>query len=322
MKDRFDREIDYLRISLTDRCNLRCIYCMEEEEDFFKKEELLKDEEIIKIVKVFAKLGIKKVRLTGGEPLVRANILNLIKKIYDVEGIESIYITTNGINLKPMVKDLKSYGVKGVNISLDTLDQDKYKKMTRIGTLDKVLDSIRECLKYDIKVKINTVLIEGLNKDEIFDLINITKENNINLRFIELMPIGIGSKFKGVTTAEIKDIIGKELTYKREEKTEKLNGPATYIKIEGYKGKIGFISAMSECFCSECNRIRVTSEGFLKTCLHFNYGIDLKKILRREDSMDKLMEVIEKSIFNKPEKHNFNEMGKDRELKFMNKIGG
>lgn len=322
MKDRFDREIDYLRISLTDRCNLRCIYCMEEEEDFFKKEELLKDEEIIKIVKAFAKLGIKKVRLTGGEPLVRANILNLIKNIYDVEGIESIYITTNGINLKPMVKDLKVYGVKGVNISLDTLNPDKYKEMTRIGTLDKVLDSIRECLKYDIKVKINTVLIEGLNKDEIFDLINITRENNINLRFIELMPIGIGSKFKGVTTAEIKDIIGKELKYKNVEKEEKLNGPATYIKIEGYKGKVGFISAMSECFCSECNRIRVTSEGFLKTCLHFNYGIDLKKILRREGSIEKLMEVIEKSIFNKPEKHNFNKMGKDRELKFMNKIGG
>jgi len=322
MKDRFDREIDYLRISLTDRCNLRCIYCMEEDEDFFNKEELLKDEEIIKIVKAFAKLGIKKVRLTGGEPLVRTNILNLIKEIYDVEGIESIYITTNGINLKDMVKDLKAYGVKGVNISLDTLNQDRYKEITRIGTLDKVLDSIRECLKYDIKVKINTVLIEGLNKDEIFDLINITKEKDINLRFIELMPIGIGSKFKGVTTAEIKEIIGRNLTYKNVEKEEKLNGPATYIKIEGYKGKIGFISAMSECFCGECNRIRVTSEGFLKTCLHFNYGIDLKKILRREDSMDKLMEVIEKSVFNKPEKHNFNKMGKDRELKFMNKIGG
>lgn len=322
MKDRFDREIDYLRISLTDRCNLRCIYCMEEEEDFFEKEELLKDEEIIKIVKAFAKLGIKKVRLTGGEPLVRSYILNLIKNIYDVEGVESIYITTNGINLKPMVKDLKAYGVKGVNISLDTLNQDKYKKMTRIGTLEKVLDSIRECLKYDIKVKINTVLIEGLNKDEIFDLINITRENNINLRFIELMPIGIGGKFKGVTTAEIKEIIGKELKYKNVEKEEKLNGPATYIKIEGYKGKVGFISAMSECFCGECNRIRVTSEGFLKTCLHFNYGIDLKKVLRREDSMDELMKVIKKSILNKPEKHNFNKMGKDRELKFMNKIGG
>ena len=322
MKDRFDREIDYLRISLTDRCNLRCIYCMEEDEDFFKKEVLLKDEEIIKIVKVFARLGIKKIRLTGGEPLVRPNILNLIKSIYDVEGIESIYITTNGINLKPIVKDLKFYGVKGVNISLDTLDNDKYKKITRLGTLDKVLDSIRECLKYDIKVKINTVLIEDLNKDEIFDLINITKENNISLRFIELMPIGIGSKFKGVSTATIKEIIGKELKYKKVEIEEKLNGPATYIKIDGYKGKVGFISAMSECFCSECNRIRVTSEGFLKTCLHFNYGIDLKKMLRREDSMDKLIEVIEKSIFNKPEKHNFNKIGKDRELKFMNKIGG
>lgn len=322
MKDKFNREIDYLRISLTDRCNLRCIYCMEEDEDFFEKEEILKDEEIIKVVKSFARLGVKKIRLTGGEPLVRNNILELIKNIYEIKGIEEIYITTNGINLKPMVKELKSYGVKGVNISLDTLDHDKYKKITRVGNLDKVLESIKECLDYDIKVKINTVLIDNINSDEVFELINITKDNNIYLRFIELMPIGVGNKFKGITTSEIKKIIEGKLRYKNIDKEDGINGPATYIKIEGYKGQVGFISPMSECFCKDCNRIRLTSEGFLKACLHFNYGIDLKKILRKNDNLENLEDAIKKCIFNKPENHNFNKKDKDKELKFMNKIGG
>lgn len=322
MKDKFNREIDYLRISLTDRCNLRCIYCMEEEQDFFGKEEVLKDEEVIEIVKVFSKLGIKKIRLTGGEPLVRKNILELIRKIYDIQGIEEIYLTTNGINLKPMVKELKSYGVKGVNISLDTLDKDKYKRITRVGDLDKVLDSIRQCLDYDIKVKINTVLIDGINNDEIFDLIDLTKDENIYLRFIELMPIGVGEKFKGLSTLKIKNIIAEKLKYENSDKDKGINGPATYIKIEGHKGKIGFISPMSECFCKDCNRVRLTSEGFLKSCLHFNYGIDLKNILRSSKDLKKLEEAIEKCVFNKPENHNFNKKDENKELKFMNKIGG
>lgn len=214
MKDKYGREIDYLRISLTDKCNLRCAYCMEKDHnDFIHNDKLMTLDEILRVVKECASIGIKKVRLTGGEPLVREGIVDLIKNINKIPEIEEICLTTNGILLGDKVKELSENGLKRVNISLDTLKEDRFKEITRIGTLDKVLYSIEKCLENNVKVKINTVTLEDFNKDEILDLIDLACKNPIDLRFIELMPIGEGKKFKCVTNSEILEIIKKEKRY-------------------------------------------------------------------------------------------------------------
>ena len=323
MKDKFNREIDYLRISLTEACNLRCIYCMEEEGNtFFQEEDKLTKEEILKIVSASAKLGVKKIRLTGGEPLVRKDIVELMEGINDIKGIEGIYLTTNGILLEEKVEALKKAGLKGVNISLDSLKEEMFQSLTRLGILKKVLSAIDKCLELGIKVKLNTVMIKDKNDNEILDFVNLTRSKNIDVRFIELMPIGVGSKFKGISNEDILSLIKSNYGDLEEIRRDKDGGPASYIRLKNGKGKIGFISAISNCFCEDCNRIRLTSEGFLKQCLHFNYGIDLKKILRNGASEEEILNVIKNNIYNKPEKHLFMKKSEDKELKFMNQIGG
>ena len=323
MKDKFGREIDYLRVSVTDNCNLRCIYCMDEKGNkFLNKDEKLTDNEIYKVVKESAKLGIKKVRITGGEPLVRPGVVSLISKINNIEGIEEIYLTTNGILLADMIDELSKNGLKGVNISLDSLKEDRFNKLTRVGNLHKVLEAIDKAIALGIKVKLNTVIVNDINKDEIIDFVNLTKEKPIDVRFIELMPIGIAVNYKGATNEEVLKFITERYPNYEEVVRSKSGGPASYIKVNGAKGKIGFISAMSNCFCEECNRIRLTPEGFLKQCLHFDYGVDLKSMLRSGIKDDDLKKVIYENIYDKPEKHLFLEKSEHKELKFMNQIGG
>lgn len=322
MKDKFNREIDYLRISVADNCNLRCIYCMEENQNkFLKDNEKLTCDEIYKIVVNFAKVGIKKVRITGGEPLVRADIVNLIGKINKINGIDQIYLTTNGTLLLDKIEALVKNGLKGVNISLDSLREDRFKKLTRYDELSKVNAAIEKCIELGIKVKINIVLIDDINKDEIMDFVNLTFKRPIDVRFIELMPIGIGSKYKGVANEEVIELIKSKCSVKEVDKI-KSSGPANYLKVDGAIGKIGFISALSNCFCDECNRIRVTADGFLKQCLHFNYGVDLKSLIRKGISDEKLGLVLYNNIFNKPEKHLFMAKSPNKEIRFMNEIGG
>lgn len=323
MKDKFGREIDYLRVSVTDNCNLRCIYCMDEKENkFLKKDEKLTDDEIYRVVKESAALGIKKIRITGGEPLVRPGLANLIGRINNISGIEEIYLTTNGILLYDMLDNLAENGLKGVNISLDSLKEDRFNKLTRLGKLDKVLASIDKAISLGIKVKLNTVIVNDINKDEIMDFVNLTREKKIDVRFIELMPIGIAVNYKGVTNEEVINIINENCFEFEEVIRSKSGGPATYIKLKDSKGKVGFISAMSNCFCEDCNRIRLTPEGFLKQCLHFDYGVDLKSILREGVSDEELQKVIYNNIYDKPEKHLFLENSDHKEIKFMNQIGG
>lgn len=323
MKDKFGREIDYLRVSVTDNCNLRCIYCMDEKGNkFLNKDEKVTDDEIYKVVKESAKLGIKKVRITGGEPLVRPGVVSLISKINNTEGIEEIYLTTNGILLADMIDELSKNGLKGVNISLDSLKEDRFNKLTRVGNLHKVLEAIDKAIALGIKVKLNTVIVNDINKDEIIDFVNLTKEKPIDVRFIELMPIGIAVNYKGATNEEVLKVITERYPNYEEVVRSKSGGPASYIKVNGAKGKIGFISAMSNCFCEECNRIRLTPEGFLKQCLHFDYGVDLKSMLRSGIKDDDLKKVIYENIYDKPEKHLFLEKSEHKELKFMNQIGG
>ncbi|MBU3108559.1 GTP 3',8-cyclase MoaA [Clostridium gasigenes] len=323
MEDKYGRKIDYLRISVTDNCNLRCIYCMKENHnDFLSSDKKLTDNEIYRIVLESAKLGIKKIRFTGGEPLVRKDIMDLIGRINKIEGIEEIYLTTNGILLLDQVENLATNGVKGVNISLDSLKPDRFKTLTRRGELKKVLEVIDKCIEHNIKVKLNTVIIGDINQDEILDFVELTKQKAIDVRFIELMPIGQGKLFKPVKNTEILEIIKIEYKELAEINRNKSEGPAKYIRVNNSLGRVGFISAISNCFCDYCNRIRITPDGFLKQCLHWNYGVDLRTLIRNGISNEELNNIIKNNIYNKPEKHLFNEQNKNEEIRFMNEIGG
>lgn len=307
MIDGYNRKIDYIRISVTDRCNLRCVYCMPERgRELVKHRDILSYEEIIYLCKLFSKIGISRIKITGGEPLVRKNLNYLIENIKNIRGISNVTLTTNGILLEEQIESLVKAGINGINISMDTLDKDTYKEITRIGDLDKVIKGIDKALTYDsITVKINCVLINGKNHGQLLDIISMAKERNINVRFIELMPIGIGRLMNGISEDEIRPIIeekfGKLTVYNRKIG----NGPSRYYELDGFKGKIGFISAITHEFCEECNRIRLTPQGFLKTCLQYDKGIDLRKLLGDGYGENDLIKVISEAIYNKPKSHKF-----------------
>lgn len=318
MKDSFEREINYLRVSLTDRCNLRCNYCMPKSgiADKLRHEDILSLEEIYILIQEFALLGIDKVRFTGGEPLVRREIVSLIEKTSKIEGIKDISITTNGILLKKMAKDLKRAGLRRVNISLDTLNKDKYREITRGGILSKVLEGIDEAIKVGLNpIKINTVLIGGFNDNEIRDLVALTKKG-IDVRFIELMPIGEAQNFARenfISTQKVLETLPELIPIKREDPSS----PANYYKLPNTKGKVGLINPISCKFCEDCNRIRLTSSGDLKLCLHSNREIPLRDALRNKEN---LSEIIKDAIRNKEEKHYLEE---EKYIdKNMNQIGG
>ena len=322
MIDKFGRKVDYLRISVTENCNLKCIYCIDDNILNTYKNDILSDDEIVKIATECASLGIKKIRITGGEPLVRKNIENLIYRLNNIKEIEEIYITTNGVLLNDKIEILKENGLTGVNISLDSLNKDRFKKLTKFDKLKEVLLSIDKALELGLKVKINTVIVDDINKDEIIDFVKLTKDKNIDIRFIELMPIGAAKKYKGISNEEILNIIKNNFKNIQVENKSKRSGPANYIRVDNYKGKIGFISPISNCFCEDCNGIRLTSTGFLKKCLHYNYGIDLKKHIRSNISNKDLKELIYLNIYDKPQNHLFMKDCDDKENKYMNQIGG
>lgn len=321
MKDKCGREIDYLRISLTDACNLRCIYCMPEKDVKFNNVEgALTNRELEKIINIFGELGTKKLRFTGGEPLLRKDLHCLID-VAKKSGIEKIAITTNGILLEEKLEQLVKAGLSEANISLDTLHEEKFSDITRGGDLHKVLKAIDKSLALGVKVKINVVIIDGINDNEFIDLCKLSINKKLDVRFIELMPIGEGIKFKGKTEEQLLGLLKKK--YELEEShNEGINGPAKYVKIKGAKGKVGFISAMSEHFCDSCNRIRITPDGFLKQCLHFKSGLDLKKLIAQTEDKEFLEEKIKETIFNKPVGHKFNEEKKSEDSRFMFQIGG
>lgn len=319
MIDIFGRDINYLRISLTDRCNLRCIYCMPENGIKSRPhKDILRFEDNVKIVKAAAGLGIKKIRYTGGEPLIVKDIDKLIYETSRIPAIEDIAITTNGILLSDMAQDLKKAGLKRVNISLDTLDKDKFKSITRVGDLDKVLESIETCLKLELTpVKINTVLMKGINDTEFNDFLNLSKELPIEIRIIELMPIGEGIKLYEKSKLSITEMLKlhPELIQIEMEKSS----TAQLYKLAGAKGKIGVISPLSCKFCSDCNKIRLTSTGNIKQCLHSKEEINLKKYLNDEA---KLTAALKSAIYNKPLEHHLTEENVSRSKKKMYQIGG
>ena len=313
MKDKFGRDITYLRISVTDLCNLRCKYCMPESGvESLCHSDILTLEEIVEIVKVAAKNGIKKIRLTGGEPLVRRGFINLCKEISKIDEIEDIAITTNGFNLKNMADDLFENKVRRLNFSLDTLVKEKYNDITRRNDFDKTMESLFYAIEKGFKVKLNVVLIGGFNDDEIENFVKLANDYDLEVRFIELMQIGETANWS-------KDkFISNKIVLEKVPKLEfdGISGVAKIYKIKGQKGKIGLISPISCSFCSDCNRIRLTSDGKLKPCLHSKDEINLKGL-----SGEELEEVFKRGIFDKPEKHHL-EDGKSESARDMNKIGG
>ncbi|WFA08181.1 GTP 3',8-cyclase MoaA [Tissierella sp. Yu-01] len=318
MKDSFGREINYLRISLTDRCNLRCEYCMPEKGvNKLNHEDILNFEEMFELIKVFVELGINKIRLTGGEPLVRLGVVDFISKISKLNGIKEITMTTNGTLLKDYAQELRDAGLNRINISLDTLDKDKYREITRGGELSKVLDGIEAAKDAGLTpIKINTVLIGGFNDDEIPEMVNLTKEYKMDVRFIELMPIGEAAAFashKFIPNSKVLESV-KEL---EKVQSEDISSPATYFKLPDGKGKVGIINPISCKFCSNCNRVRLTSTGKLKLCLHSNREIDLKNALRNKENI-KL--IISNAILTKEEEHHLED--KEYITRNMNQIGG
>lgn len=313
MKDRFGRNITYLRISVTDLCNLRCKYCMPESGvKSLCHSDILSIEEIVEIVKIASKNGIKKIRLTGGEPLVRRGFINLCKQISEINEIEDIAITTNGVYLKSMADELFENKVRRINFSLDTLIKEKYNDITRRNDFDKTMESLFYAIKKGFKVKINVVLIGGFNDDEIEDFVNLANKYDLEVRFIELMQIGETANWSKDKFVSNKIVLEKvpELEF------DGVSGVAKIYKIKGQKGKIGLISPISCSFCEDCNRIRLTSDGKLKPCLHSRDEINLKGL-----SGEELEEVFKRGIYEKPEKHHL-EDGKSESARDMNKIGG
>jgi GTP 3',8-cyclase len=286
------------------------------------KEELLTLEEMFRISKIASEMGISKIRITGGEPLVRKGIIDFIKKLKNLPEIKEVCITTNGIYLEEYIDDLVNAGLDRVNISLDTMKDDVFKAITINGNLKKVINGIEKCLEKGLKVKLNTVIIPGINDLEIMDFVRLTEEKPLDVRFIELMPIGEGKKYKPIKSDEIKDIISKNRKLIPNDSNNKLDGPATYYITENGKGRIGFISAVSHSFCQECNRIRLTSQGFFKQCLFLNSGKDLKKLIRSGITDEELKSNMEDIITRKPLNHDLIDDTVTNDSKFMNEIGG
>lgn len=301
MKDAYGREVNYLRLSITDLCNLRCQYCMPI--NGIKKiahEAILTMEELEEIVKTFAMLGVTKVRITGGEPLARKGIVTLIDKIKRLDTITEIALTTNGILLKDMAQDLKNAGLKRVNISLDSLDGKKYMMMTRGGKLKEVLQGIDKAREVGLTpIKLNVVLIGGFNDDEVEKFVRLTEDEALDVRFIELMPIGEVAKWSSEHFLPNDYVLKAVPELRKSEKLEP-NAPAVYYQLPGAKGRVGLISPISCKFCNTCNRVRLTSGGKLKHCLHSEEESDLKEVLRNGGN---LAELIQHAISKKPLEH-------------------
>ena len=333
--DTFNRPINYLRISVTDRCNLRCIYCLPPEGvSMLKHEDILTYEEIATIVKLAARLGISKLRLTGGEPLVRLNLPELVTMLAKIDGIDDISLTTNGILLKDFAAQLKQAGLKRVNVSLDSLKPDKFERITRLGKLSDVLQGIEAAKASGLNpVKINMVVMRGTNDDEIVDFANKTITEGWHVRFIELMPFiadnppeahsatdqsKAHSQF--VPASEIKErlyILGKMEPFRHIAG----NGPADYFRFPRSEGSVGFITPVSQHFCFSCNRLRLTAEGALRPCLLSDREIDLRQPLRSGASPEKLTQIIREAIETKPKEHQLSKGAKPHK-RFMSQVGG
>ncbi|MGN0512632.1 MAG: GTP 3',8-cyclase MoaA [Lachnospiraceae bacterium] len=322
MQDGQGRKIEYLRISVTDRCNLRCQYCMPQGGvELMKHCEILSLEEFARIVRIMAGMGLKKVRFTGGEPMVKRNLVKLVKDVADTDGIKTVAMTTNGTIFSGYVDELKAAGLTNVNISLDTTDAKVFEKITGSDEYDKVFGSIEKSKAAGLKVKINCVPCREFNENDIIGIASIAKDMDVDVRFIELMPIGCGANYTGIPGDEILGRLKGCFGEYEQCGHESTDGPSRYVKFKGFKGRIGFIEPMSHKFCSECNRVRLTADGRLKLCLYHKDGIDLKTLLRTGKSDDEIKDAINAALKDKPKEHDFGNPVKLDKRK-MSQIGG
>lgn len=305
--DRFGRNINYLRISLTDKCNLRCVYCMPEDITFRPRDELLQDDEIIRLVGIFADLGFEKIRLTGGEPTVRANVVEIVRQIALTPGIKTVAMTTNGLLLDRLAKPLAGAGLQRVNVSIDTLDQEKFKKLTRWGEVEDVWRGIAAASEAGLGVKLNAVVVRHYNdKEDVVDLARLTLFQPWQVRFIEMMPFGDVADFQQagvVSEAELQETISAELGPLELVDNGRLDGEARLYRLADSLGELGFISSVTQPFCASCTRARLTADGRLRLCLLREKEVNLMDPLRAGASDDELKAIIEEGIWWKPWGH-------------------
>ncbi len=326
MLDNNHRVINYLRLSVTDRCNLRCIYCMPEEGiSFIPHSKILSYEEMLHLVGLCVQNGIRKVRITGGEPLVRKGILQFIDGLSRIEGLEEIALTTNGVFLKDFASDLRNCGLCRINVSMDTLIPDRFFHITRRDLFHQVWEGIEkaESVGFD-PIKINVVGIKGVNDDEILDFARLTFEKPFHVRFIEFMPIGKENSWSSRNFISIEEILNLVQTLGKVSSVNPspLSGPSQRYVLEGAKGEIGLIGALSNHFCDHCNRLRLTADGSLKGCLFSDSEVDVKTPLRQGKGDKHLSDLIRNAILNKPKDHGLSEYKPRKCVRTMNRIGG
>ncbi|KLU60121.1 cyclic pyranopterin monophosphate synthase [Peptococcaceae bacterium CEB3] len=323
MQDQYQRKIEYLRISVTDRCNLRCQYCMPAEGiPWIPHDRILSFEEILRLMAVSTRLGFRRFRVTGGEPLVRKGIVQFLEQASHLPGVEDLMLTTNGIFLPETAFALKAAGVNRVNISLDTLDPLRYKEITRGGDVRQALQGVFRSLEAGLEpVKLNVVVVRSLNLDELPRFLDLAQNYPLNVRFIELMPIGSGSERRNdfVPIDEMIRLLG--LAAAPQARDVAGGGPAEYLRPEGFQGSIGFISALSRHFCHTCNRVRLTADGKLRPCLHSSYEVDLLSALRSGKSDAELLDIFARAVWSKPAEHHMNEQAW-QDKRYMSQIGG
>lgn len=342
--DRFGRQVDYVRLSVTDRCDFRCVYCMTEDMQFLPRKDVLTLEEIYQVGRAFTELGVRRLRLTGGEPLVRNNVMSLITALGRLPGLDELLITTNGAQLDRLAAPLRAAGVNRINISIDSLDAERFHRITRTGRLEKVLAGIeaaRAC-NFD-RIRLNTVIMKGYNDDEVLPLTNFAVERGIDIAFIEEMPLGQASDHNREETVCSNTWVREQIEtrYPLISSDETTAGPSRYYTIPGERSRIGFISPMSHNFCADCNRVRMTVEGRLLLCLGNEHSSDLRAVLRAQESPDNtrdeiksledaaaapvpeaLKQAIVAAMDLKPERHHFYEQDYAQPVRLMNMTGG
>lgn len=326
LQDNFGRTINYLRLSVTDRCDFRCVYCMAENMEFVPRQQLLSIEEMTQIASAFVELGVKKIRITGGEPLIRRNILKLFKHLGELPLLEELTLTSNGSQLASYAQPLVDAGVQSINISLDSLNPQGFKQLTRTGELEQVLNGIDAGLAAGLKIKLNSVILRNRNLEQVPQLVQFAIDRQCDISFIEEMPLGLidehQRQLEFVSSQELKDIITKhhDLMHSSHKNT---GGPSRYWAIANTNSRVGFISPHSENFCADCNRVRLTATGQLLLCLGNEHSVDLKKVIRAHPgNRDKLCQAIINSMDIKPEKHHFDLAEEPQILRFMNTTGG
>ncbi|WP_163574614.1 GTP 3',8-cyclase MoaA [Halomonas faecis] len=324
--DDFGRRVRYVRLSVTDRCDFRCVYCMSEEMTFLPRAQVLTLEELATVARAFVELGVEKVRLTGGEPLVRRNIGKLVTEIGALPGLKDFAMTTNGAGLEKQAEALREAGLQRLNISLDSLDPERFRRLTRTGELSRVLAGIRAARNAGFeRIKLNAVILRGRNDDEVLNLVDFARDEDLDISFIEEMPLGdVSDHSRAETFCSSDDVQAMiERRYSLLPTTESSLGPSRYFRMPDSASRIGFISPHSHNFCASCNRVRVTVEGRLLLCLGNEHSVDLRAVLRRHPGdLDALKEAIIGAMPLKPERHHFTTDGDVQVVRFMNMTGG